>query len=86
MKVIHKYPLYAPDNVIEMPFDAEVLHVHAQNGEAMLWVMHDTDSELTENRRFIWIGTGKTFEVYGGSYVGTVHLDWFVWHVWEVPE
>lgn len=84
MKAIYKYPLPVPTTVLEMPKRAKILHVHTQEGVPTLWALVDTEAWATEMRTFIWIGTGRQFNVYDGEYIGTAHVDPFVWHVYEV--
>lgn len=87
---VYKYPLRissAPQTV-EMPRGAEVVHVHSQvlGGEprACLWAEVDTAAPGV-HRHFAAYATGEDIDVQlGARFVGTIHVDWTVWHVYEL--
>lgn len=68
---------------IDMPADAALLHVAVQHDEIHLWALAD-DTRQTRTERFRMYGTGQQVE---GShrYLGTVHHEGFVWHVFHEP-
>jgi hypothetical protein len=86
MKTIYKYPLRGVLSDVEMPIGAKILHVHGQNGNPCIWA-HVNSEAKTESRSFMVIGTG-TYDDPGerAIYLGTVHIDWFVGHVFEVTK
>ena len=83
-QTIAKYILPAGPSIthIEMPRGSTVLHVHMQGDDLCLWALVDYDRP-TEQRTFAVHGTGREIE-NAGSYIGTVHDQEFVWHVFEI--
>ena len=93
MKTIHKYRMDGGKNAVEMPKDARILHVGAQDGNVCLWAFVDTD-RLNELRHFRVYETGYSLsgdfieadlrrETFDASYIGTAQVGEFVWHVFE---
>lgn len=83
---IYKYRCRVRDGAfcIELPETAQVLSVQLQGGVPHLWVIL-SPREPNVNRWFRWYGTGERIEVREGpAYVGTVQIDSFVWHLFEV--
>lgn len=84
MITIYKYPLELDVTTLELPQGANCVHVAAQNGKVCIWVLQDT-SLRTETRRFKIVGTGHEItdepHFMDLNYVGTAHIDPFVWHV-----
>ena len=84
---IWKYAI--PDAVteLELPAGATVLHVAHQGGvdlELYIWVLHDPMKPKTK-RTFSVHGTGEAIAAAKASdYVGTVHHQGYVWHVFEL--
>ena len=69
-------------NDIKLPVGARILTVHEQNDEVVIWALVDPKAPL-ETRRFNIHPTGYS-EVSGlETYIGTVHIGSFVWHVFE---
>lgn len=91
MKRIFKYPLRLSelDNetfivTVPMPQYAKVLSVGNQSGQIMAWALVDTTANVRDVE-FKIIGTGWTLpegEFDGWTFLGTVVVDEFVWHVW----
>ena len=85
-KMIVKYVLDQPQKT----FDAQagkVVHVHEQGGHPTIWVEAELDEDHsfkpTVPRTFTAIPTGAPFESGSAWHVGTVFIDWMVWHVYE---
>ena len=92
MKTIYKYTLEATEHqVIEMPKNAEILHIDVQHGKPCLWALVDTGLDK-EKRAFYTFATGQdingdlgtinhigTYQLQGGAYVFHV----FVIMNWE---
>lgn len=86
---IYKYPL--PDVskpfTINMPKNAKILSVqiHEKNHQPCLWVLCNPENEKID-RTFVMAGTGceldDSFRDY--RFIGTVQIDGFVWHYFEV--
>ncbi len=87
MLTIHKYLLPIEDQVcIRMPKHAKVLSVQAQDGNLCMWAAVETTMG-TENRHFLVFGTGNPNEFGSfGTFIGTVQLNGFVWHVFDQKE
>lgn len=86
VRLIHKCALNSPLMTVAMPHNAGILHVHSQNGVPTLWYEFDSEVKGTDHRTFAWVGTGNPFDGFNWAYMGTVHTDMFVWHVYEVDE
>lgn len=88
MKKIFKYLLQLTDGIqaITMPYNAKVLNVQSQNGIIALWAEVYDDNSLTSesDKHFVIYGTGHGMPDNPGSYIGTVQLGMFVWHIYEV--
>jgi hypothetical protein len=84
-KTIWKYVL---DNrpcrlTLFLPRGAEILHVANQNGQIFAWALVDPKQDLLF-REIEIVGTGNSLDTHSSrKYIGTVHLDPFVWHVFE---
>lgn len=72
-----------------MPTGAVIRHVGEQRGQITLWfetdlnLMDRKDAEGLEVRRFTVLRTGDPIPE-GATYLGTVPMSSFVWHVFEV--
>ena len=83
MRVIYKYILKEQDvNVILMPEYATILKVDRQQDQLCLWAEVDTErSRIPYTIRIF--GTGNTLpEDEMLTYLDTVVMDYFVWHVY----
>lgn len=83
-EVIYKLDIGAGGNFM-LPVGAVPLHVHDQDGKLILWFKCDPHEKLVSPRVFHVIGTGNKFDIEGGElkYIGTVHVESYVWHVFE---
>lgn len=66
---------------IGMPQFAKVIHVAEQRGMICLWALVNRE-EPAEPRKFLIRGTGQEVEA-DLRYVGTAHVNPFVWHIFE---
>ncbi len=94
MNVIYKYliPLRASQVIhnFDLPQGAKVVHVGAQDQEnVLIWVEqkveHPDHEGPRERRAFRVYGTG--YEIYPSGvigHIGSVVVDSYVWHVYEV--
>ena len=83
MKTIYKYDVPLLDMVtMMMPVGAEVLSVGVQDGRVCLWAMVDPTTPLM-SRVFYVCGTGGPVNVGDARFIGTVQMDFFVWHIFE---
>lgn len=89
MQTVYKYDL-EPLNTesLSMPVGSKILHVDNQDGNLCLWALVDTSVTTMCSRIITVVGTehqlwtkeaGKRNE-----YIGTVVIDPFVWHVFEL--
>lgn len=95
MITIWKFIIDSEDMETEMPQDAQLLHVHEQNGELCVWAIVNTTNTMMR-RQFDVYGTGHPMVVNSASrhptsthpYVGTVHLmgGALVFHVFDKGE
>lgn len=67
---------------IEMPGSAKVVEVAAQNGHFTLWAVV-VPGEKPQTRIFYVVGTGRPVSPNAHTYLGTLHDDPFVFHVFE---
>lgn len=78
---IWKYEITINETKLQVPYDAELLHVDQQDNRIVLWFLVDGERKC-EERIFRVFGTGREIPV---NYIhrGTVLIDPFVWHVFE---
>jgi len=67
----------------ELPGFIKALHVHEQGGQVCVWVLLDSGSEVLHRVKFQTVGTGWDCgsSKVDGDYIGSAHVDEFVWHV-----
>ena len=84
MKTIWKFSFDLDDDPQShiMPCKAQLLHVATQEASVCPWVLCDPEAER-ESRYFILHGTGHPVNE-DEHYVGTAHMEPFVWHLFEV--
>lgn len=87
MKTIWKFTL-KPDTIthLEMPKEAKILTVQAQNNDVCMWAIVDTDNAI-EERKFEIYGTGHNLPeaILHQEYIGTLQLynGTLVFHLFE---
>lgn len=84
MKTVYKYAL-TPERpcIVQMPYQARVVHVGEQADAPVLWAEVDTDLPI-KSRHFYVFGTGHEIPArLLLQHVGTVQIDSLVWHVFE---
>lgn len=81
---ILKYPLEltARAQPVPMPAGARVVHVQEQHGLPTMWAEVDPRN-VTEQRNFRVFATGEDIPEAWHNYIGTVHISWTVWHIYE---
>lgn len=83
-----KYPLQLIGGLqtFDMPKESRVLHVEVQNIAGRpcpcLWVLVSDDDKYGM-RSFGVFATGEDLLPQATDYLGTVHIDWTVWHIFE---
>lgn len=81
---IWKYDLAITDRqTLHLPRDAELLLVDQQQGRLRLWALVDATADH-EPRLFAIYGTGHPLPDNPGLHLGTVVIDPYVWHVFEI--
>jgi hypothetical protein len=88
MRTVFKYPLALVDvQEVELPAEAEILHVAEQLGSLMLWANVETDNDLV-SRRLAVVGTGHHApSPTEARHIGTVLTGiGLVWHIFEELE
>lgn len=84
METINKYPLALIDEQeVLMPVGANILCVQVQDGQPVLWAVIET-TELKIPRRIAIVTTGRQFDELPKKYIGTVQLDGFVLHFFDL--
>ena len=83
---IFKYHLEEPETTLDLPIGAVVRHVHEQSGAVTIWIEGAFDTPVRKSRTFVWVGTGHPIAYEERQYLGSVHVDQFVWHVFEVED
>ena len=86
MKTVWKYPLKLDmDNLqrVQLPAGAVIQHVNAQNDIPTMWAEVNPDRNVDEVRYFSVVATGASVPDKS-VYIGTIHIDWTVWHIYEV--
>lgn len=85
-KKIFKYELQILDiQIIDMPANAQILHVDVQSERICLWAVVEPTARLVP-RRFHIVGTGHDMPKYVVlQHLGSVlmHQGTFVWHIFE---
>jgi hypothetical protein len=85
---IHKFPISLEERqTVALPYGARALHVGVQAGVVCLWALFDEKGQLGRGpvaREFAVYGTGFALPDDVGTHLGTVQIDGFVWHVFEV--
>jgi len=87
MKSIYKYRIPSTRCSMRLPKDATILSFQTQNGVPVVWAIIDTLEEITEERNFRLLGTGRPIpEDVELNYIGTTQQSIeppLVWHLFE---
>ena len=79
MKTIYKYPLGAQlENLLTLR--GKVLCAGVQGDDILVWAVHDDEAPERKVQVTI-VGTGHELEVPESSFVNTVFLGMFVFHI-----
>ena len=83
---VWKYPLAIEvEQTIEVPDGANAMIVQLQENTPCIWFAVDPDAENIR-RTIRMVGTGMAELDEQMSYLGTVQLDGYVWHYFEVRD
>jgi hypothetical protein len=82
MKTIHKFPLDITDaQILSVPISPEPLHVGLDPaGDPCIWMLVDTAQEKYPFTVYM-VGTGQPCPYSVKEYVGSIHQNPFIWHV-----
>lgn len=81
---IWKFPLRIIDvQVIQMPSGAKILAAANQSGVLCIWAKVNP-ANASELRTIEIVGTGIPVDDYQRQFIGTVVIEPFVWHVFEL--
>lgn len=75
--------------LVDMPVGAKVVHVHEQRHESWSWVCMWAEVDPNAppvTRMFGIFATGQPIDFPVFRYIGTAHIDWTVWHVYEAVQ
>ena len=88
--VIYKYPVPMVGSffTLELPLGAKILAFQVQAGNPMLWALVDPHHIHKETRHFTIRNTGTPMNDwrYTDTYIGTIQIPPFVWHLFETKE
>lgn len=86
MTTIYKYEFPIEDTVpLYLPRGAKPLCVQLQDGTPCIWMqVVPSNSSVTRNLRIF--GTGQPIATDRLSYVGTIQMEQYVWHVYLQDE
>lgn len=87
-RCVWKFPLAlrSGPQAVEMPAGSTIVHTHTQviGGEPVPVLWADVNATWPPQRRtFHVIATGFDDVPEGATYVGTIHVEWTVWHIYE---
>ncbi len=81
---IFKYPIAITDTqTVLLPFSAKILAVAFQGEKLCLWALVEPINTDQEARTIDIFGTGHPIDNKIRDYLGTVHTEGFVWHIFE---
>ena len=86
MITVYKYGLKTGLQTINMPEEAKLLEVAAQDQRVHLWSLVDTDKPAVSRTFFVVLTGGEIDYHQHMTYVGTAHgvRGWLVFHVFEM--
>ena len=89
MQIIYKYdvPIDLFFFHLDFPLGAQLLDFQTQNGQPVLWALVDPET-VKETRHFAIRGTGTPMNDWRSTdtYIGTIQIPPFVWHLFETKE
>jgi len=89
MRIIYKYevPLLLSFFHLELPLGAEILAFQVHDSKPAIWALVDPET-VKEIRHFAVRGTAEAMNDWRSTdtYIGTVQISPFVWHLFETKE
>jgi hypothetical protein len=85
MKTIYKYSLTQGSNYIPMPEGAKILSVRVQDRIIQCWAAIDAERPMYNKHLYV-VQTGEMIQhpLEKMRFIGTVEIDWWIGHVFEV--
>jgi hypothetical protein len=82
---IWKFPIeIADEQQVRMPVGAYILSAGIDpHGDLCVWAQVDPAEKHKEDRRILIMGTGNLFEETTASFLASVTMPPFVWHVYN---
>lgn len=86
---VYKYPLELRSGwqTVDIPYGANIVHIHAQviagRDRPTIWAEVNTTAPMVQRTLGVF-ATGEDIPT-GSRHLGTIHIDWTVWHVYEAP-
>ncbi len=82
MKKIFKYYLSVQQQqIIHLPYGAQILDVQVQDGSVCVWALVDPGVEETVEYTLFAYGTGEEFDSTGLTHLKTVQINPLVFHI-----
>jgi hypothetical protein len=87
MQKIFKYPLECEnEQIVDLPAGAKILCVGNQNRSVYMWVIADVHETNIQHRKIIVVGIGNNlpYADYERVYLGTITVEVYVFHIFEI--
>lgn len=88
VRMIYKYPLELKElQILDMYEQSEIIGVQIQDNEIVMWALVDNEKDMIECAIKLY-GTGHTIRdnINDLSFIGTVQLNSYVWHLFLFSE
>lgn len=84
--VIHKFVIDTNRVIFDLPLSSSIVHVGKDSRSKLpaLWIWLDPEEKDTKPRAFEIFATGEEIPYSNCVYVGTVHIDEYIWHICEM--
>lgn len=79
--IIKSFPI---DDKVTIPKNSRILYCDEWQGSIHVYVLCSTTESSTEEAEFLLVGTNKSFEPGGWTYVSSVKMT-SMWHVFYRP-
>lgn len=84
MRTVHKFGVPFGVSKLPLPEGSKCVHIGAQGGRVVMWVEVTVDAATTD-WTLLLVGTGHQLpEDVEYEHLGTVIIEPFVWHVYQV--
>ena len=87
MEVVYKYKLEKSDSIIELPINSKILSAIVLNGEIFIYALVSTNIGVIKNKfHFQVVATGEQISFNNYSFIDTVNIDPFIFHIFYRSE